>query len=143
VPGSVYKRGEIYWIKFYAKSRMYRTSAKTGKITEAKKLPSKYLGEVAAGTFRGFHDDALSMQELFDDFEADCKRRKLRGMDRIVSHIKPLRAWFGKMDAAHVNERDIDRFIKHRLGLGRSTTTVNREVPPGYFIGAWRAMSGR
>ena len=128
MPGSVYKRGDIYWIKFYAKGKMYRTSAKTQKITEAKKLLSKYLGEVATDTFKGFHDDALCMQELFDDFEDDCRRRKLRGIDRIVSHMKSLRAWFGKMDASQVSERHIDRYIKHRLELGRTTTTVNREL---------------
>jgi len=107
---------------------MYRASAKTVKITDAKKLLSRYLGEVAAGTFKGFHDDALSMQELFDDFEDDCRRRKLRGIDRIVSHMKPLRAWFGKLDATQVHERNIDRYIKHRLQQGRTTTTVNREL---------------
>jgi integrase len=107
---------------------MYRTSAKTAKVTDAKKLLSKYLGEVAAGTFKGFHDDGLSMQEIFDDFEDDCRRRKLRGVDRIASHMKPLRAWFAKMDATHVSERDIDRYIKARLKLGRTTTTVNREL---------------
>jgi integrase len=128
MPGSVYKRNDIYWIKFYAKGKMYRTSAKTEKITEAKKLLSKYLGEVVTGTFKGFHDDALSMQELFDDFQDDCRRRKLRGIDRIVSHMKPLRAWFGKMDATHVSERDIDRYIKARQKAGRSNTTINREL---------------
>ena len=107
---------------------MYRTSAKTVKITDAKKLLSKYLGEVVAGTFKGFHDDALSMQEVFDDFADDCRRRKLRGIDRIVSHIRPLRAWFGKMDATHVSERDIDRYIKARQKAGRSNTTINREL---------------
>ena len=54
---------------------MYRTSAKTVKITDAKKLLSKYLGEVVAGTFKGFHDDTLSMQEVFDDFADDCRRK--------------------------------------------------------------------
>jgi integrase len=128
MPGSVYKRGEIYWVKFYAKGKMYRTSAKTKKITEAKRLLSLYLGEVAGGTFKGFHTDDIIMQELFDDFEDDCRRRKLRGVDRIASHMKPLRAWFATMDATHVSERDIDRYVKARLKLGRSTTTVNREL---------------
>ena len=52
----------------------------------------------------------------------------LRGIDRIVSHIRPLRAWFGKMDATHVSERDIDRYIKARQKAGRSNTTINREL---------------
>jgi integrase len=127
-PTGIYPRGETLWISFYSNGKKYSTSAKTMKVTEAKKLREFYLGEVARGTFKGFHDDALSMQELFDDFEDDCKRRKLRGVDRIRSHMKPLRVWFGAKDATQVNERAIDRYIKHRLALGRTTTTVNREL---------------
>ena len=66
---------------------------------------------------QSFHDDALSMQELFDDFEADCKRRKLRGMDRIVSHMKPLRAWFGAMDAPPMSTNAVLTAILN-TGLG-------------------------
>lgn len=127
-PPGVYLRGEVFWIKFYYRGTMYRASAKTTKVTEAKKLREFYLGEVARGTFKGFHTDTLSMQELFDDFEQECRQRKLRGFSRIVSHMRPLRAWFAKLEATHVTERHIDRYIKHRLGLGRSTTTVNREL---------------
>jgi integrase len=127
-PPGVYLRGETFWIKFYFKGKMYRVSAKTNKVMEAKKLREFYLGEVARGTFKGFHEDTLSIQELFDDFEDDCRRRKLRGIDRIVSHMKPLRAWFSKMEATHVSERDIDRYIKARQKAGRSNTTVNREL---------------
>jgi integrase len=124
----VYKRGDVYWIKFYYRGKAYRASAKTARVTEAKKLLSKYLGEVASRTFKGFRDDTTSMQELFDDFQEDCRRRNLRGINRIVSHMKPLQAWFGAMSAEQVTERTIDRYIKHRLQAGRSTTTVNREL---------------
>src|SRR5215470_14511546 len=109
MPGSVYKRGEIYWIKFYYKGMMYRKSAETVHKREAEKTLAKYMGEVARGEFKGFRDDALSMKELFDDFEEECRRRKLRGIDRIVSHMKPLRAWFERMDVEQVTERTIDR----------------------------------
>src|SRR5438876_823623 len=96
MPSSVYKRGEIYWIKLYSKGKMYRKSAETLNKREAEKTLAKYMGEVATETFKGFYDDALSMHELFNDFEEDCRRRKLRGIDRIASHMKPLRIWFGK-----------------------------------------------
>src|SRR5215510_14825224 len=32
-------------------------------------------------------------------------------------------------DADQITERDIDLYIKSRLAIGRSTTTVNRELP--------------
>lgn len=71
---------------------------------------------------------ALSMSEILDDFMADCNRRKLRSIDTIAYHLKPIRAWFEVMRADQVTERDIDQYIKHRLSANRSTTTVNREL---------------
>ena len=128
MPGHVYKRGDIYWIKFSYRGKAYYTSAKTSKKGEAQKLLGRYLGEVAAGTFKGFHNDAVSMRELFDDFVENCRQRKLRSLDTVIHHLKPIRKWFEKRDADQIIERDIDLYIKSRLALGRSTTTVNREL---------------
>jgi integrase len=68
------------------------------------------------------------MKEVFDDFEEDCRRRKLRSLDTIVYHMKPILAWFGALNAEQITERDIDLYLKYRLEMGRSTTTVNREL---------------
>jgi hypothetical protein len=91
MPGPVYKRGSIWWIKFYSKGKLYRKSVKSTQKSDAQKLLSIYLGEVASGTFKGFHEETISMQEILDDFEEDCRRRKLRSLDTIVYHIKPIR----------------------------------------------------
>jgi integrase len=128
MPGHVYKRGNIWWIKFYSKGKLYRKSSKSTKKSDAQKLLSRHLGEVATGTFKGFHEETISMREVFDDFEVDCRRRKLRSLDTVVYHMKPIRSWFEAMNGDQITERDIDRYIKHRLSLDRSTTTVNREL---------------
>ena len=126
--GSVYQRGELYWIKFYYKGKKYEKSAKTTRKREAQDLLAFYMGQVVRGEFKGFEENSLSMRELFDAFHKDCERRKLRGIDIIGYHLKPLCAWFERMDADQVSERDINRYINHRLDQGRSTTTVNREL---------------
>jgi hypothetical protein len=128
MPGSVYKRGTIYWIKFYCNGKVYRKSTKSERKSNAQRLLSRYLGEVAAGTFKGFREESIAMQELFDDFEHDCKRRQLRSIDTIVYHMKPVRRWFEHIGAVQLTERDVDLYVKHRLEQGLSTTTVNREL---------------
>jgi len=114
--------------KFYYRGQEYRKSSKSGKKADANILLSKYLGEVAAGTFKGFHDTAMSMREVLDNFEEDCKRRKLRSIDTIQYHLKPVRAWFEKMVAEQVIERDIDLYIKSRLRKEMAHATINREL---------------
>jgi hypothetical protein len=49
-----------------------------------------------AGTFLGLKKDrpVFLLSELLDDFEADCTDRKLSGVNRIISHLKPVRAFF-------------------------------------------------
>src|SRR5215470_14103905 len=107
MPGSVYQRGEIYWIKLYCRGKKYEKSAKTNRKREAQDLLAFYMGQVVRGEFTGFEEDTLRMNELFDAFIRDCTRRKLRGVDIIGYHIKHLREWFGAMDADQVTERDI------------------------------------
>ena len=76
----------------------------------------------------GFEDRPLSMQELFDNFEADCKRRKLHGVDIIGYHLKLVRAWFEAMRVDQVTELELERYVNHRLGQARKESTVNREM---------------
>jgi integrase len=136
MPGSVYKRGDIYWIKCYYKSKEYRTSAKTEKITEAKKLLARYMGEVAAGTFKGFRDDRVSMKEILADLVDDYRRRKLRSVDTLIHHLKPIRHFFELIDPRLVNARDIDLYKKRRTAEGFMPATINNELQ--YFGQALR-----
>jgi integrase len=68
------------------------------------------------------------MKEIFDDFLKDCKRRKLRGLDIVQFHLKPVRAWFEKMPADQITALDVKRYKEHRQAQGRAVATVNREL---------------
>jgi hypothetical protein len=126
----------VYWIKFYVKGKPHYLSAKTEKKREADTLLSFYLGQVARGEFRGLHEEPLFMQSLFDDFIADCTRRKLRSLDTIVYHLNPVRVWSAHKAAEEITARDIKRYKDHRLAQGRETATVNRELQ--YLCQAFR-----
>ena len=78
MPGHVYKRGSVYWVKFSYRGQNYYASSKSTKKEDATRLLSIYLGEIAAGTFRGLKKDrpVCTLQELLDDFEDDCAERK-------------------------------------------------------------------
>lgn len=46
--GSIYRRGETLWIKYYRNGKAYRESAKSGKETDARRLLKTREGELAA-----------------------------------------------------------------------------------------------
>jgi hypothetical protein len=87
MPGSVYKRNDIWWIAFYFKGKQIRTSSKSVRKRDAEKLLAMYLAEVAQGTFTGLKTDkdSISVNEVLDDFERDCEHRGLRNVRKIIS----------------------------------------------------------
>ena len=44
---SIYKRGNIYWIKYYRNGKPYRETTKSKKETDAKRLLKKREGEIS------------------------------------------------------------------------------------------------
>jgi integrase len=128
MPGSVYQRREIFWIKFYYKGIKYEKSAKTTNKKEAQKLLARYMGEVAAGTFKGFREDGISMQKILDDLVANCTRRKLRSLDTIIHHLKPIYRYFGPIDPTMITTRDIELYKEERYTKNRKPATINREL---------------
>ena len=150
MPGHIYKRGEIYWIKFSQRGENYYASSKSIKKEDATRLLSMYLGEIAAGTFRGLKKDrpVFLLSELLDDFEADCTDRKLSGVNRIVSHLKPIRAFFKDAGIEDITALEIERYKKHRRRAKKrdgtspiSDAKINRELQ--YLLQALRLAQER
>ena len=71
--GSIYKRGNNYWIKYYRKGKPYRESTRSKKEADAKRLLKKREGEVSEGKLPGIYFDRVRFDELARDFLADYK----------------------------------------------------------------------
>ena len=55
--GTIYKRGNTYWLKYYRNGKPYYESTKSSKETEAKKLLRKREGEISEGKLPGIYFD--------------------------------------------------------------------------------------
>lgn len=62
------------------------------------------------------------------DFIVDYRQRGMRDVLITQYRAKNLREFFKEMPAADITERHIDLYVKHRLHLKKSRTTVNREL---------------
>jgi len=51
--GSLYRRGRIWWIKYYRHGKAFRESSKSKMVSDAKRLLRKREGEVITGKFLG------------------------------------------------------------------------------------------
>ena len=74
--GSVFRRGEIWWIQYYRNGRKYRESARTRSVTDARRLLRKRLGEIAEGKRPSIQFEKVTFDELAEDFIRDYRINK-------------------------------------------------------------------
>ena len=89
--GMIYKRGNMYWIKYYRNGKPYRESTKSKKEADAKRLLKKREGEISEGKLPGFYFDKVKFDELagglIRDYRINQKKSLVRA-ERSVSHLK-------------------------------------------------------
>ena len=83
--GHIYKRGDIYWSKYYRDGKPYYESSKSTKESEAKRLLRKRLGQIAEGAFFGLRPEKVRFEELAEDFLNDYRINGKRSLDNAKS----------------------------------------------------------
>ena len=68
----------------------------------------------------------VTVNELLDDYTADIRLREVKSLDKMVGHMKPVRAHFGTTRAMAVTADAVDTYIAARLNGGNSHATVNQ-----------------
>jgi len=89
--GSIYKRGEVFWIKYYRNGKPYRESVKSDKETDAKRLLKHREGEISQGKIPGVYFDKIRFDDLAKDFLSDYRineRKSIIRAERSVNHLK-------------------------------------------------------
>ena len=127
--GMIYKRGRIYWIKYYRNGKPYRESTRNTKEADAKRLLRKREGEISEGKLPGVYFDKVRFEDLAEDFLTDYringKRSTARAERTVRLHLAP---FFGGMRATEVTTAGVRRYIEHRMKQGASNATINREM---------------
>ena len=113
--GSVYKRGKIYWIKYYRNGKSYRESTQSIKEADAKRLLKKREGEISAGKMPGIYFDKVRFDELAEDFLADYRINRKKSLDRAELTVTHLREHFGGMRVTDITTPEIQKYISNRM----------------------------
>ena len=66
--GSIYKRGNKYWIKYYRRGRSYSESSGSDKKMVAINLLKQREGEIAQGKTPSINFEKVTFDELAYDF---------------------------------------------------------------------------
>lgn len=126
--GSIFKRGGVYWIKYYRNGTPYRESSKSSKEGDARKLLKRRLGEISLGRFVGPQAERITIRDLAEDLLNDYRvnaKKSLEGVEHRLKHVLP---FFGDYKALEVGTDGIKKYIAHRQEEGATNGTINREL---------------
>jgi len=126
--GCIYKRGNIYWIKYYRNGKPYQESTKSPKESDAKKLLKKREGEIIEGKMPGIVFDRVKFDDLSKDFLSDYQINEKKSYARAERSANHLKEMFEGMKVTQINTPKINEYIQKRLGEGAMNATINREL---------------
>jgi integrase len=134
--GRVFPRGNKWYIAYYApgpdgRSKEFREPG--GTEAEARRLLRHRLREVGAAVlglrkFTGPRQERVMVEELLKNYERDCEIRAIRGLKQLRSHLKHIRAFFGRDRALAVTSPRLRDYIAARQEEGAKPATINREL---------------
>lgn len=135
--GRVFKRGRVWWIAYCGPGERgaveIRESSRSDNETAARKLLRDRVREVAnhrngVRVFSGPRAERLTVADLLDALKDDYQRRAVKSLRTSLSHIKPLREFFGPVRAVAVTPALIGAYVAERMADGKSNATINRET---------------
>lgn len=126
--GTIYKRGNTYWIQYYRNGKPYRESTRGSKETDAKRLLKKREGEISEGKLPGIYFDRVRFDELAEDFLRDYKVNQKKSLRRANNSMNHLKGYFEGFKATQITTPKIQGYIEQRQSEGATSATINREL---------------
>lgn len=126
--GCVYKRGNVYWIKYFRNGKPYQESAKSRKKVDAKRLLKRREGEISEGKLPGVYFDRVRFDELAEGFLRDYRINEKKSLLRAEHSLEHLKKQFEGMRVPDITTPRIQAYIENRLDEKAANATINREL---------------
>lgn len=124
--GSLYQRGNTWWIAYYDHGKLLRESARTEDEQEAKALLRKRLDMLQVGTVDTLN---TTVSQLVDMVLLDYKVNGRSTLDDVTTrwtlHLMPQ---FGNLKANEVTSSRIQLYVESRQAEQAKNATINREL---------------
>jgi integrase len=125
--GTIYKRGNIWWVKIRVDGRPVYESSESTKKSDAIELRDKMLAKRHRGELTGGSPAKVLIGELLDDvLKSDIKASTRYIWEKVIE--KSIRPFFGALKASRLSTDQMDAYRKKRKSAGRADSTINREL---------------
>jgi len=126
--GSVFRRGRIWWVKYYRAGRPIRESSNSEMKTEALRLLRSREGQIVEGRFPGLRFQKVTYEELavlyLRDYEINKKKSQVRAK-QLAAHLGK---FFNGMRAMEITTTHVMAYASLRQTAGAANGTINREL---------------
>lgn len=126
--GTIYRRKEVLWIKYYRNGKPYFESTHSKKKEVAKKLLKKREVEISEGKLPGVYFDKVTFDDLAKDFLTDYRINGKDTLNKAERSVKYLGKTFGGMRAGSISTAKVKDYIESRMEKGLSNASINREL---------------
>jgi integrase len=126
--GSVYKRGQYWWVRYSFRNREYRESSKSVKKGDALALLQKRISEVHDGRLLGPQSQRTTFDDLVTLIEQDYASNGRRSVVNMRLRVKKLREDFERVLPVDVSHAMLAEYVEKRLAKGAATSTVRYEI---------------
>lgn len=126
--GTIYKRGQTYWIKYYHDGRPIYESSRSKLKMFARELLKQREGDIAQGKIPGVYFDKITFDELAEDLITDYHINKKKDMAGAEIRIRHLKSHFGGWRVHKINSLEIKAYIKKRKKEGKANATISLEL---------------
>jgi integrase len=112
--GTLYKRGGVWWVKFYRGGKPFYESSESPKKTVAERLLKTREGQVVDGRFVGTQADKLRFEDLAKNIANDYRVNDRRSLSDMLRKVRCLTAAFGGRRAVDITTTDVRAYIAQR-----------------------------
>jgi hypothetical protein len=103
--GCIYKRGNIWWVKYYRAGKPYSESSRSDKESAAKRLLKLREGQITENRFPGLKIEKVRFKELAEDFTNDYRINNKKSIDRAERSVKHLKGHFEGVRAIDTSQQ--------------------------------------
>jgi len=126
--GTIYRRGNVWWIKYYRNGKSFRESSKSTKKMVAKKLLDRREGDIAQGKVPGINFEKVIFDNLADGLLQDYRINQRKSLIRAEQSVGHLKRFFEGNAVPQITTPRINQYIESRLAEGASNASINREL---------------
>jgi integrase len=128
LPGSIYLRGKIYWIKYYKDGKPYRESTRSEDYDTAQAELAKRIAEVTQGKTPNIEAKRIKFEDLSKDYLSDYRINERKSLVRAEISVNHLQGFFAGMRAVEISTSKIRQYIERRMEDEAANGTINREL---------------